>query len=129
MFMPSGPDFDWFDTQSEWVFIRKAAGALPHSQDPFKKFCSPENLMTTLMASLIANPTLPPGDRTAVIVICPRMLDVLAGTNRRMTATVGNALERRELPWNVHMYTISDTIISPTLFHELCHVAMFNDSK
>jgi hypothetical protein len=78
--------------------------------------------MTTIMGEFIRQPSLTPGERTAVIVICPRLLGV--------TGSLDLALQRSELEQVVDMDQIVDQfVVSPTLFHELFHVAAGDGGK
>jgi hypothetical protein len=124
MFVPDGAQFDWLDERSLYLFMRQSPIAKPHSEDPYKRFCDTP-IMTTLMDNQIRQPSLLPGERTAVIVICPVMLDMLpAPFNRRPTGSLDLALQRSELTWNTFMDDLTKgLIVSPPLFHELFHVA------
>jgi hypothetical protein len=119
MFIPYGDEHDWLDENSNYVFAR--LGSLTHKQNPKRRFCDTQ-AMTALLDNLIRQPRLLPGERTAVIVICPVILD------RNFPGSLETA-SRQGLSLDNHLDYICDQALSPRLFHELLHVAIPESKK
>jgi hypothetical protein len=128
MLVPYGEGFDWLDLRSDYIFYRVPRNGRPHGGNRRRRFCD-EQHMTTIPVTHIRWPQLPATDPIAVIIICPPLLDIRPDVGRRPTGSLEKALQRRELPLNTHMDRIVDLVVSPTLFHELFHVAVREDSK
>jgi hypothetical protein len=85
-------------------------------------------MMTVLTKQFVLSPQQQAGDPTTVVVICPRLIDEVPGTNeippRNLDFTIKQALERSYINYGTTMDTISLTVISPSMFHEMMHVTV-----
>jgi hypothetical protein len=121
----------WYDTESKYVIGRSYIPLIDEEGKP-GDFCHKLE-MITVVGSDIMLPGLPAGDRTAVIVVCPVILDRMAGIglppwHKKVVGTVREA-DKQLVFGETHLDVMASEILSPTMFHEMCHAAMNEDSK
>jgi hypothetical protein len=120
MLVPFDNRRKWLDTQTNYVFWGTV-----HNGNPDAKFCGDtKHNMFTMTLEHRVNPPQKLGGESTVILICPKYLAVVPETGKKRTFSIIQAFnERRIAPLMSTDLVVFRTAMTPTLFHEMFHVA------